>query len=132
MLVLIVLIRVPLLSLFSDDPEVIRLGAQLLVLGIVLETGRTLNIVVINSLRAAGDAKYPLWIGIFSMVCMSLPLGYFLVFVLDMGVAGVWLAIAADEWTRAVIMMHRWKSRRWERYSLVQQTGREAIPAESL
>lgn len=132
MLVLIVAIRVPLMGLFSDDPEVIRLGAQLLLLGIILETGRTLNIVVINSLRAAGDAKYPLWIGIFSMVCMSLPLGYFLVFVLDLGVAGVWLAIAADEWTRAVIMIYRWKSRRWERYSLVHQPGTDAAPAEAL
>ena len=50
------------------------------------------------------------------MVAMSLPLGYFLVFVLNMGLIGIWLAIAADEWTRAVIMYFRWKSRRWERY----------------
>lgn len=132
MLVLIVAVRKPLMGLFSDDPEVIRLGAQLLVLGIILETGRTLNIVVINSLRAAGDAKYPLWIGMLSMVCMSLPLGYFLVFVLDLGVAGVWLAIAADEWTRAFIMIFRWKSRRWERYSLVRENGGKVQSAEAV
>ena len=78
-----------------------------------------MNIVIISSLRAAGDAKYPVIIGAFSMVAMSLPLGYFLVFELNMGLVGVWLAIAADEWTRAIIMYFRWKSRKWERYALV-------------
>lgn len=85
----------------------------------VLETGRSLNIVIITSLRAAGDAKYPVIIGSFSMVAMSLPLGYYLVFELNVGLVGVWLAIIVDEWTRAIIMYFRWKSRKWERYALV-------------
>ena len=51
---------------------------------------------------------------------MSLPLGYFLVFHMNLGLVGIWLAIAADEWTRAVIVFFRWKSRAWEKYALVQ------------
>ena len=43
------------------------------------------------------------------MVAMSLPLGYFLVFELNLGLVGVWLAITVDEWTRAIIMYFRWK-----------------------
>lgn len=116
---LVILFRYPLMRLFTDNEAVIQLGVSVLVLSILLETGRTINIIVISSLRAAGDAKYPVVIGAFSMVAMSLPLGYFLVFELNMGIVGVWLAIAADEWTRAVIMYFRWKSRRWERYALV-------------
>ncbi|MET3207315.1 UNVERIFIED_CONTAM: putative MATE family efflux protein [Paenibacillus sp. PvR008] len=118
--VIIIFFRVPLLSLFTENLEIIRLGAQVILLSILLETGRTTNIVIINSLRAAGDAKFPVFIGLISMVCMSLPLGYLLVFKLDMGLAGVWLAIAADEWTRAVIMYARWKSRLWEKHALVE------------
>lgn len=116
----VIFFRVPLLGLFTENPEIIRLGAQVILLSILLETGRTTNIVIINSLRAAGDAKFPVFIGLISMVCMSLPLGYLLVFKLDMGLAGVWLAIAADEWTRAVIMYTRWRSRLWERHALVE------------
>lgn len=127
MVVAVVLMREPLMGLFTRDPEVIRLGAQVLLLSMVLETGRTMNIVLINSLRAAGDAKYPVWVGMLSMVCMSLPLGYLLVFMLDWGLAGVWLAIAADEWTRAIIMTFRWRSRKWEGHSLVIADG--AVPA---
>lgn len=120
MITLVVLMRKPLMGLFTQDPEVLRLGTQVLLLSMVLETGRTINIVLINSLRAAGDAKYPVWIGMASMVGMSLPLGYVLVFLLDLGLAGVWLAIAADEWCRAVIMSLRWRSRKWEQHALVK------------
>ncbi|MDX1806595.1 MAG: MATE family efflux transporter [Paenisporosarcina sp.] len=117
---LVIVFRFQLIGLFTDNPEVIQIAASVLLLSILLETGRTMNIVIINSLRAAGDARFPVLIGVFSMVVMSLPLGYFLVFVLDMGLPGIWLAIAADEWIRGLIMYFRWKSRKWEKYALVQ------------
>ena len=120
MVILIMLFRESLMGLFTDDAEIIRLGANVLLLSFLLETGRPLNIVLINSLRAAGDATFPVVMGVFSMVAMSLPLGYFLVFHLELGLAGIWLAIAADEWTRGVIMIFRWRSRKWENYSLVE------------
>ncbi|MTH53744.1 MATE family efflux transporter [Bacillus mangrovi] len=119
----IIVLRYPLMSMFTDNQEIIELGANVLLLSIVLETGRTINIVLINSLRAAGDAQFPVWMGMISMVGMSVPLGYLLVFQLDLGLAGIWLAIAADEWTRAIIMYFRWKSRKWEKFALVKQSG---------
>lgn len=120
--ILVILFRNQLVGLFTDNPHVVQMAGTVLILGILLETGRTMNIVIINSLRAAGDAKFPVLIGAFSMVMMSLPLGYFLVFHLDLGLIGIWLAIAADEWTRAVIMFFRWRSRKWENYSLVDES----------
>lgn len=115
----VTIFRKPLMELFSNDPDVIKIGASVLVLSLLLETGRTFNITIINSLRASGDARFPVKIGVLSMICMSLPLGYVLVFVFNLGLVGVWLAISADEWTRAIIVFFRWKSRKWERYSLV-------------
>jgi putative MATE family efflux protein len=129
MVALVVLFREPLIGIFTDDKEISRLATNVLILSIVLETGRTINIVFINSLRASGDAKYPVWIGMLSMVMMSLPLGYLLVFQLEMGLAGIWLAIAADEWTRAVIMFFRWRSRAWEKHALVKQDEEMPVPA---
>ncbi|WP_374121360.1 MATE family efflux transporter [Paenibacillus sp. LHD-117] len=118
-LVVVIAFREPLVGFFTDDPEVLRLGAQVLLYALILETGRTINIIIVNSLRASGDAKYPLWIGMFSMVGMSLPLGYVFVFHLGMGLPGIWLAIAADEWLRAIIFYFRWRSRKWEKHALV-------------
>lgn len=56
---------------------------------------------------------------------MSLPLGYFLVFQLNLGLDGVWIATAADEWVRAVIMYFRWKSRAWEKHGLIEHEAPE-------
>ncbi len=122
MVVAVTLFRTQLMSIFTDNPEIIAIGASVLVLSILLETGRTMNIVVINSLRASGDARFPVKIGFLSMVCMSVPLGYLLVFVLEWGLVGIWLAISADEWLRAIIVYFRWKSRKWERFALVSPT----------
>lgn len=125
----VILFRVPLMGLFTDNQTIITMGAQVILLSFFLETGRTCNLVIINSLRASGDAKFPVYMGLISMVCMSLPLGYFLVFTLDLGLAGVWLATAFDEWVRAVIMYFRWKSRAWEKHGLIQHEPAEPLSA---
>jgi putative MATE family efflux protein len=127
MIAVVTLFRVPLMSIFTNDQEIIAIGASVLLLSIVLESGRTINIIIVNSLRASGDATFPLIIGIFTMIGMSLPLGYYLVFDLDMGLAGVWLAIAADEWARAVIMSIRWKKRGWEKHALVKHDSKTSV-----
>jgi putative MATE family efflux protein len=121
----VIAFREPLLGLFTDNADIIRLGSQVILYSILLETGRTCNIVIINSLRAAGDAKFPVYIGIVSMVGISLPLGYLLVFQWGFGLVGIWLAIAADEWIRAVIMYFRWRSRAWEKHGLVERNVQE-------
>ncbi|MFF2481154.1 MATE family efflux transporter [Paenibacillus sp. NPDC058071] len=120
MVALVMTFREHLMGIFTDDVNIIKLGAQVLLYSIVLETGRTINIVVINSLRAAGDARFPLWIGMVTMVGISLPLGYLFVFHWNMGLPGIWLAIATDEWLRAILMSLRWKSRKWEKHALVK------------
>ncbi|CAH1210350.1 putative FMN/FAD exporter YeeO [Paenibacillus auburnensis] len=126
----VILFRVPLFGLFTDNESIIMMGAQVILLSFFLETGRTCNLVIINSLRASGDAKFPVYMGLISMVCMSLPLGYVLVFQLHLGLAGVWIATAFDEWVRAVIMYFRWKSRAWEKHGLIQHDT-EAQPVNS-
>lgn len=128
--VVVMIFRERLVGFFTDDPDVLRLGAQVLLYSFILETGRTINIIIVNSLRASGDAKYPLYVGMFSMVGMSLPLGYLLVFHFDMGLPGVWLAIAADEWLRAVIFYFRWRSRKWEQHALVKPDAALGNPAD--
>ncbi|MGN7476359.1 MATE family efflux transporter [Solibacillus silvestris] len=119
MVAVVITFRVPLLRLFTDNEEIIQIGASVLLLSIFLETGRTINITIINSLRASGDAAYPVRIGIVSMIMIGLSLGYFFVFILDLGLVGVWLAIACDEWIRAILVIFRWRSRKWERYAIV-------------
>lgn len=88
-------------------------------LSIVLEIGRTFNIVMVNALRASGDARYPLMTGIAFMWGLSLPLGYFLGIHLGYGIIGVWIGFCADEWVRGLVNTWRWRSRKWQSKRLV-------------
>ncbi|MGB2553175.1 MATE family efflux transporter [Campylobacter sp. MOP51] len=99
--------------------ELKEIMLPLFALSIVLETGRTFNIVIVNSLRAAGDAKFPLITGLIFMWGVSLPLGYYLGIVQGMGIIGVWIGFVADEWLRGLVNTWRWKSRKWQSKRLV-------------
>lgn len=100
-------------SMFSDDPKVIELGSVILFISVILEFGRTTNIVVINSMKAAGDVKFPTMLAIFSMWGISVLLAYILGVVLEMGLVGVWIGMAADEIFRGVVVLIRWIRGSW-------------------
>lgn len=115
--------RKDLMGLFTENPEIIAMGSTILLLSVVLEPGRTFNLVVINSLRAAGDARFPVFMGVLSMWGVAVPLAYWLGIRMEMGLLGIWIAFAVDEWLRGLLMYLRWRSRVWETKALVKPTG---------
>ncbi|MCT2537886.1 MATE family efflux transporter [Aquibacillus koreensis] len=114
-----------LLGFFTDDQDIIALGAILLMMGVILEPGRTFNLVIISALRASGDAKFPVFVGILSMWGISVTLAYLFGITLGYGLIGIWIAIIIDEWLRGTLMFFRWRSKKWQKKILVQ----EAKPA---
>lgn len=108
-----ILLRYQLMALFTKDPTVISAGAILIILNIFVEAGRTSNIIIISSLRGAGDVIFPTGVAIFSMWILSTLCGYVLAVVLGMGLNGLWIAFAADECFRGVLMLWRWKTGKW-------------------
>lgn len=107
-----------LVDIFTDDTAVIALGANLLLINIVLEFGRTTNLVIIACLRGAGDVFFPTLCAIFSMILISTLGSYIFAVVLDMGIYGLWVANAADECVRGVLMLLRFKSGKWKEKSI--------------
>ncbi|WP_053365201.1 MATE family efflux transporter [Bacillus sp. FJAT-27245] len=116
-----VIFRESLLGIFTDNNKIITEGAKLLLLGLILEPGRTFNIVIIAALRAAGDANFPVKMAFVSMWGIGVPVAYLLGITMGMGLVGIWIAFIADEWFRGIIMYYRWKSRVWESKSLVEK-----------
>lgn len=98
---------------FTADLQIVAAGAALLWWTVLLEPGRTFNLVVINALRAAGDARYPVVVGVFSMVGVLAGGSWLLGHVLGLGLVGVWIAYAADEWLRGLLMWRRWVRLGW-------------------
>lgn len=103
-----------LFGIFTDNEEIIALGSTLIMLTILLEPGRSFNLIIIGSLRASGDVKFPVYMGIISMWGISVTLSYLLGLSFEMGLVGIWIAFIVDEWFRGLIMLRRWKSRIWE------------------
>ncbi len=101
------------LRLFTSDESIIRTAQQLFWITVVLEPGRSFNLVVINALRATGDARFPIAAGILSMVIVMAGGAWLLGARLGWGLAGVWIAYSADEWLRGLMMAARWRRRRW-------------------
>lgn len=98
---------------FSHNANVASLGAAVMLISVFLEFGRTTNIVVINSMKAAGDVKFPTVLAIFSMWLLSVLIAYVLGVVLGMGLVGVFIGMAVDEIFRGIVVFIRWIKGSW-------------------
>lgn len=116
-----------LVGLFTANKEIITLGSTLILLTMLLEPGRSFNLVIINSLRAAGDVRFPVYMGILSMWGVSVGLSYILGIHFGFGLIGIWIAFICDEWLRGLLMLWRWKSRVWVDKSFVVGENGEAV-----
>ena len=105
--------RRPVFGLFTDNNEIIILGTSVLLTNFILEAGRSNNLVLVNALRAAGDVRFPLYIGLVSMWLFSVGFSWLLGIQLGWGLHGIWIALGLDECCRAVAMQIRWKKGTW-------------------
>ncbi|ELW9443431.1 EmmdR/YeeO family multidrug/toxin efflux MATE transporter [Pluralibacter gergoviae] len=64
-------------------------------------------------LKGARDARFAMWVSMFSMWGARVVLGYLLGIVLGMGVVGVWLGMFADWAVRGICFYWRMVSGRW-------------------
>ncbi len=112
--------REPLLRIFTDNAEVIELGMHILLINCLLEWGRTTNLVLIACLRGSGDVYFPTACAIFSNWSVSVLCSYLLAVVAGMGIYGLWIALAADEVIRGILMLIRWKSGKWRTKRIVK------------
>ena len=107
------------LGLLTDNPEIIKLGAIILCIDFILEFGRSVNMMMVNALRSTGDAVFPVVLGLISMWSLAVGLSWLLGIKLGYGLIGMWIAFTLDECIRAVILLKRWKSKKWMKRDLI-------------
>ena len=107
--------------LFTDNQDVIKLGFNIMLIGLFLEFGRTSNLVIIQSMRAAGDVVFPTVLGIFSMWGISVLFSWIFTRFFNFGLPGVWIAMAMDEIFRGIVVFIRWQRGTWRGKSVVRQ-----------
>jgi len=116
---LVFLFRKPIMSIFTTNSDILKASLKIFPLMILLEMGRVFNIVIINSLHAAGDIKFPMFMGITCVFSVAVLFSYLFGISLGWGLAGIWIANAMDEWIRGLAMYFRWKSKKWQNKSFV-------------
>jgi Na+-driven multidrug efflux pump len=107
-------------SLLTEDKVVIQTIRNVLWVCFLLEIGRVLNLVVIQSLRATGDTLFPLIMAVISMLGLGIPFAYLFSNTLGLGLVGIYLGYSVDEMFRGVIMTVRWLKKSWMNRSLVE------------
>lgn len=109
----------PIISIFPYEPHVYEYMKILFICCIYVELGRTLNLVYVGALKGAGDIKFPVFYGIFSMWGIMVLGSYIFGIKLGFGLPAFYLCIGTDETTRGIVMLLRWKSKRWKKHALV-------------
>ena len=108
-----------LIRIFTDNSEVIALGKICLWCDVAVQPFKAVNFIITSSLRAAGDSKFPALVGSGMMWTLGVATSLILAFVVGLGLPGLWLGMAADEFYRSIVNVWRWKSGRWKSKTVV-------------
>lgn len=96
-------------SLFTkpEEVEVIALASKLLVIASLFQLSDGLQLVSLGSLRGLQDVRVPSIITFVAYWLVTLPLGYFLCVMMEMGAYGMWIAFGAGLTVSAILLVKR-------------------------
>lgn len=111
----IALIGRPILEIFTENETIIAIALPVLWAIVFIEPGRAMNLVLMGSLKSAGDVRFPVVIGVICMWGVAVVFSYFLGLKIGLGLLGVWIAQGFDEWIRGLFAVRRWKAQTWRK-----------------
>ena len=103
-----VLLPEDLIRLFSDDPNVLRVGTSLLLLAAVFQLFDGIQGVITGTLRGLGDTRTPMVVNLLAHWLLGLPISYTLCFLLGWGVYGLWVGLSLGLIIVGVILLYVW------------------------
>ncbi len=111
---LFIVIPGPLISAFTQDPQVIALGIPLLMVGACFQIFDAMAIVADGALRGAGDTRWPFLIRFLLSWGLFLPLAYLLGFYLALGLTWAWIGGAIYISVLGLVLVLRFHSGAWK------------------
>ena len=114
----VILSRQSLIGLFNQDPEVIRIGSEYL----VIVSGCYLLFAGMFSyngvMRGAGDTLIPMFITLFALWLIRIPAAYYLSGI--MGETGIWWAVPIGWFSGLLLSIIYFKTGRWKTKAVVK------------
>jgi MATE family multidrug resistance protein len=125
------LAREPLMRLFSSDPEVVRLGAGILIWVAVFQVFDAAHIVYVNALRGAGDTRWPAIVVAAHCWIVFLGGGYLIARLKpEWGLNGPWMMCALYIILLGLALWRRFAREGWRKIDLFgDRDGARGIPA---
>lgn len=102
-----------LMTLLTDNEEIIRMGTWIFCIDLLLSYGRVKNVFACGTLRATGDAIYPVIVGVICQWSVAVGVAWVLGIPMGFGLIGMWIGFCMDENLRGIILMRRWHSLKW-------------------
>ena len=105
---LLIFFRENIAMLFSSDPEVIRLGSQVLIMAGIFQLSDGMQAVGAGILRGLKDVKITMYVAFLAYLVINLPLGYVMAFVVGLGAPGVWIGFIGGLSVAAILFRIRY------------------------
>ncbi len=100
-------------GLYFSEPDIIAMGARIMVFATVITLFQISAVVYMGCLRAAGDVKYTLCASVISITLVRTLSTYVLVYHFHLGLDGVWWGILCDQTCRLILACHRFRQGKW-------------------
>ncbi len=104
-----------LVSWFNTQPQVVRIGAEALLVLAFSEPFLTAGMSLSGSLRGAGDTITPLWITVATITITGPLTAYVLAVPLGMDTLGVWLGYNVGIVVRMALLTWKWQQGKWQK-----------------
>lgn len=102
-----------LVSMFSNHPDVIALGSNIMIIIAFTTHIQTSQVVISGCLRGAGDTAFVAISSLVSIAIIRPTLTYLLCFPVGLGLYGAWIAVFVDQTFRIAINFTRFSSGNW-------------------
>ncbi len=93
--------------LYTRDPEVIALGASLLMFAAIFQLSDGIQVAAAGALRGMKDTRVPMVYSVLAYWLIGMSVGWWLTFRLDWGPAGMWIGILAGLSVAAMLLSAR-------------------------
>jgi multidrug resistance protein, MATE family len=100
-----------LIGLFQPGPEVVELGASLLLVAAVFQLFDGLQAVATGALRGLGSTRMAMLVNLAGHWLIGLPIAYVLCFTLGLGVRGLWLGLSTGLIVCGIVLTWYWHRR---------------------
>ena len=107
--ILFLIFRGSLPKLYTQDSAVIALASQMLIAAAIFQLFDGLQAIMISILRGLGDVKPAMKYAFIAYILINLPVGYFLAFTLEMGLAGLWIGFIFGLTVAAILYYMRFR-----------------------